>query len=52
MRFGLFGGAQADAAAGAPEGQSFHDYIEFNVEADALGYCPKEQADVRADFLT
>jgi alkanesulfonate monooxygenase SsuD/methylene tetrahydromethanopterin reductase-like flavin-dependent oxidoreductase (luciferase family) len=50
MRFGLFGGAQAnaasgsnggppnDAAAGGSEGQGFHDYIEFNVEADALGY--------------
>lgn len=38
MRFGLFGGAQANAASGGPEGQGFHDYIEFNVEADALGY--------------
>ncbi|MBM3342796.1 MAG: LLM class flavin-dependent oxidoreductase [Betaproteobacteria bacterium] len=56
MRFGLFGGAQANAAAGGTsnhaaasgpqnhaaasgiEGQGFHDYIEFNVEADALGY--------------
>ena len=41
MKFGLFGGAQANAAVGGPElheGQGFHDYIEFNVEADALGY--------------
>lgn len=38
MKFGLFGGAQANAAAGGPEGQGFKDYIEFHVEADALGY--------------
>jgi len=37
MKFGLFGGAQANAAGGGP-GQGFKDYIEFNVEADALGY--------------
>jgi len=39
MRFGLFGGAQAGSAnpAAAP-GQGFHDYIDFNVEAEALGY--------------
>src|SRR6201996_8448023 len=39
MRFGLFGSAQAngsDLAAGV--GQGFHDYIDFNVEAEALGY--------------
>jgi alkanesulfonate monooxygenase SsuD/methylene tetrahydromethanopterin reductase-like flavin-dependent oxidoreductase (luciferase family) len=39
MRFGLFGSAQAngsDLAAGI--GQGFHDYIDFNVEAEALGY--------------
>ena len=39
MIFGLFGGAQANAStAGASIGQGFRDYIEFNVEADALGY--------------
>lgn len=39
MIFGLFGGAQANSSTlGAGMGQGFHDYIEFNVEADALGY--------------
>ena len=39
MKFGLFGGAQANTAApGAGAGQGFRDYVEFNVEADALGY--------------
>ena len=39
MIFGLFGGAQANSATlGAGAGQGFHDYIAFNVEADALGY--------------
>jgi alkanesulfonate monooxygenase SsuD/methylene tetrahydromethanopterin reductase-like flavin-dependent oxidoreductase (luciferase family) len=39
MRFGLFGGAQAGSAdPAAPPGQGFHDYIDFNVEAEALGY--------------
>ena len=38
MKFGLFGGAQANAASGGGVGQGFQDYIEFNVEADALGY--------------
>jgi len=39
MRFGLFGGAQADSmgAADAP-GRGFHDFVDFNVEAEALGY--------------
>ena len=39
MQFGLFSGAQANS--GNPDarlGQGFRDYIEFNVEADALGY--------------
>lgn len=39
MQFGLFGGAQAnsgDPRAGL--GQGFRDYIEFNIEAEALGY--------------
>jgi alkanesulfonate monooxygenase SsuD/methylene tetrahydromethanopterin reductase-like flavin-dependent oxidoreductase (luciferase family) len=39
MRFGLFGAAQAGGAhPGAPMGQGFHDFIDFNVEAEALGY--------------
>jgi probable F420-dependent oxidoreductase len=38
MRFGLFGGAQADSAASAAPGGGFHDYIDFNIEAEALGY--------------
>ena len=39
MKFGLFGGALANS--GDPEavpGQGFKDFIEFNVEAEALGY--------------
>jgi alkanesulfonate monooxygenase SsuD/methylene tetrahydromethanopterin reductase-like flavin-dependent oxidoreductase (luciferase family) len=39
MRFGLFGSAQAKR--GGPDldsGQGFRDYIEYNVEAEALGY--------------
>ena len=39
MKFGLFGGAIANS--GDPEavpGQGFRDFIEFNVEAEALGY--------------
>jgi alkanesulfonate monooxygenase SsuD/methylene tetrahydromethanopterin reductase-like flavin-dependent oxidoreductase (luciferase family) len=39
MRFGIFGTAQASSArVGAPMGQGFHDFIDFNVEAEALGY--------------
>jgi alkanesulfonate monooxygenase SsuD/methylene tetrahydromethanopterin reductase-like flavin-dependent oxidoreductase (luciferase family) len=42
MQFGLFGGAQADrpdiGAMGRNMGQGFHDFIDFNVEAEALGY--------------
>jgi alkanesulfonate monooxygenase SsuD/methylene tetrahydromethanopterin reductase-like flavin-dependent oxidoreductase (luciferase family) len=39
MRFGLFGGAQTNSATlGAAVGQGFHDFIELNVEAEALGY--------------
>src|SRR6266849_1641399 len=37
MRFGIFGAAQA-GSPGAPMGQGFHDFIDFNVEAEALGY--------------
>jgi alkanesulfonate monooxygenase SsuD/methylene tetrahydromethanopterin reductase-like flavin-dependent oxidoreductase (luciferase family) len=39
MRFGIFGAAQAGGAhPGAAMGQGFHDFIDFNVEAEALGY--------------
>src|ERR1700719_4401048 len=39
MRFGLFGSAQANGRdLGAGIGQGFHDYIDFNVEAESLGY--------------
>jgi alkanesulfonate monooxygenase SsuD/methylene tetrahydromethanopterin reductase-like flavin-dependent oxidoreductase (luciferase family) len=39
MRFGIFGAAQAGSSlAGAPMGQGFHEFIDFNVEAEALGY--------------
>jgi alkanesulfonate monooxygenase SsuD/methylene tetrahydromethanopterin reductase-like flavin-dependent oxidoreductase (luciferase family) len=38
MQFGLFGSAQADSNALGPEtGQGFRDYIEYCVEAEALG---------------
>src|SRR5260221_5766101 len=39
MKFGLFGSAQAQR--GGPDldsGEGFRDYIEYNVEAEALGY--------------
>jgi alkanesulfonate monooxygenase SsuD/methylene tetrahydromethanopterin reductase-like flavin-dependent oxidoreductase (luciferase family) len=39
MRFGIFGAAQAGSLhPGAAMGQGFHDFIDFNVEAEALGY--------------
>jgi len=39
MRIGIFGGAKASSAhPGAAMGQGFHDFIDFNVEAEALGY--------------
>ena len=39
MRFGLFGGAQTNSAAlGAGLGQGFHDFVDFNVEAETLGF--------------
>src|ERR1700688_889327 len=39
MQFGIFGGAQADRPGGeSAMGQGFHDFIDFNVEAEALGY--------------
>jgi alkanesulfonate monooxygenase SsuD/methylene tetrahydromethanopterin reductase-like flavin-dependent oxidoreductase (luciferase family) len=39
MRFGLFGSAQA--RRGGPDvdsGQGFRDFIDYNVEAEALGF--------------
>src|SRR5215813_10072119 len=39
MKFGLFGSAQAQR--GGPDldsGQGFRDFIDYNVEAEALGY--------------
>jgi probable F420-dependent oxidoreductase len=40
MQFAIFGSAQADSERpGAPMGEGFHDFVEFNVEAEALGYC-------------
>jgi alkanesulfonate monooxygenase SsuD/methylene tetrahydromethanopterin reductase-like flavin-dependent oxidoreductase (luciferase family) len=39
MKFGLFGSAQAQrGGADLDSGQGFRDYIEYNVEAEALGY--------------
>lgn len=39
IQFGLFGGAIANSTvAGAAPGQGFRDFIEFNIEAEALGY--------------
>ena len=40
MQFGLFCTAQAGTPEHAPEtGQGFHDYLDLNIEAEALGYC-------------
>src|SRR5712672_4424466 len=39
MRFGLFCSHKADSGSLGPEtGQGFRDYLEFNVEAEALGF--------------
>jgi alkanesulfonate monooxygenase SsuD/methylene tetrahydromethanopterin reductase-like flavin-dependent oxidoreductase (luciferase family) len=39
MKFGLFGSAQARRGGhDLDSGQGFRDYIEYNVEAEALGY--------------
>jgi alkanesulfonate monooxygenase SsuD/methylene tetrahydromethanopterin reductase-like flavin-dependent oxidoreductase (luciferase family) len=39
MQFGLFGSAQANSGDLPPEtGQGFRDYLDFNVEAEALGF--------------
>ncbi len=37
MRFGLFGSAQAPRDA-ADRARGYHDFVEWNVEAEALGY--------------
>lgn len=38
MRFGLFCSPKADSGGLGPKtGQGFHDYLDFNVEAEALG---------------
>jgi alkanesulfonate monooxygenase SsuD/methylene tetrahydromethanopterin reductase-like flavin-dependent oxidoreductase (luciferase family) len=40
MQFAIFGSAQADRERpGAATGEGFHDFVEFNIEAEALGYC-------------
>ena len=40
MQFGLFCTAQAGTADQAPEtGKGFQDYLDLNIEAEALGYC-------------
>ena len=39
MRFGLFCSPKADSGSLGPEtGQGFRDFIDFNVEAEALGF--------------
>src|ERR1700691_1401019 len=39
MRFGLFCSAQASSSDLGPEtGQGFRDYLDFNVEAEELGF--------------
>jgi alkanesulfonate monooxygenase SsuD/methylene tetrahydromethanopterin reductase-like flavin-dependent oxidoreductase (luciferase family) len=39
MQFGLFCSPKADAPGFAPEtGQGFRDYLDFNIEAEALGF--------------
>jgi probable F420-dependent oxidoreductase len=40
MQFAIFGSAQAGSERpGAALGEGFHEFVEFNVEAEALGYC-------------
>ena len=40
MQFAIFGSAQANSERpGATLGDGFHDFVEFNLEAEALGYC-------------
>ena len=40
MQFALFGSAQVGGERpGAALGEGFHEFVELNVEAEALGYC-------------
>jgi alkanesulfonate monooxygenase SsuD/methylene tetrahydromethanopterin reductase-like flavin-dependent oxidoreductase (luciferase family) len=40
MQFGLFCSPKADAEGFGPEtGKGYFDFLDFNVEAEALGYC-------------
>ena len=40
MKFGLFTSAQANSSDLGPEsGQGFRDYLDFNIEAETLGFC-------------
>jgi alkanesulfonate monooxygenase SsuD/methylene tetrahydromethanopterin reductase-like flavin-dependent oxidoreductase (luciferase family) len=40
MQFGIFGSAQASAGELPPQtGQGFRDYLDYCVEAEALGFC-------------
>ncbi|MGN6571942.1 MAG: LLM class flavin-dependent oxidoreductase [Pseudolabrys sp.] len=40
MQFGLFCSPKADAPGFGPEtGRGFQDYLDFNAEAEALGFC-------------
>jgi Luciferase-like monooxygenase len=40
LQFAIFGSAQADSERpGAALAEGFHEFVEFNVEAEALGYC-------------
>jgi len=50
MRFGLFCSPKADAPGFRPEtGRGFFDYLEFNVEAEALGF--HSSFSVEDDFI-
>src|SRR6185436_12748515 len=46
MQFGLFGGAQAGSSVpGSVPGQGFKDFVDLNIEAEALGYCASFQVE-------
>ena len=39
MRFGIFGSASAKRNSGEfDSSEGFHDFVEYNVEAEALGF--------------
>ena len=42
MRFGLFGSAQAKRGGGpnVDSGAGFRDFVDYNMEAEQLGYHP------------